>query len=73
MITSTQIQDTESFALIAVLLFKLLSRKVLLINRKGNGHNLYKSIKHQPSGNVEQNFPIESKVTNNMEKSYSID
>ena len=48
MITSTQIQDTESFALIAVLLFKLLSRKVLLINRKGNGHNLYKSTSISP-------------------------
>ena len=36
-------------------------------------HNLYKSIKHQPSGNVEQNSPFESKVINNMEKSYTID
>ena len=36
-------------------------------------HNLYKSIKHQPSGNVEQNFPFKSKVINNMEKSYKIE
>ena len=34
MITSTQITDTESFAFIAVLVFTLMSRKVLFINRK---------------------------------------
>ena len=34
MIASTQIRSTETFAFIAVLDFKLLSRKVLFINRK---------------------------------------
>ena len=34
MITSTQITNTEFCAFIAVLVFKLLSRKVLLINKK---------------------------------------
>ena len=36
MIASTQIANTEIFAFIAVLVFKLLSRKVLFINRKDN-------------------------------------
>ena len=36
MIVSTQIINTESFALLAVLVFKLLSRKVLFINGKDN-------------------------------------
>ena len=36
MITPTQITNTEIFALISVLVFKLESRKVLLINRKDN-------------------------------------
>ena len=36
MIASTQITNTEIFAFIAVLIFKLLSRKVLFINRKDN-------------------------------------
>ena len=37
MITSTQITNTEIFAFIAVLVFKLLlSRKVLFMNRKDN-------------------------------------
>ena len=36
MITLSQITDTEIFALIAVLAFKLLSGKVLLINGKNN-------------------------------------
>ena len=36
MIVSTQITNTEIFAFIAVLVFKLLSRKVLFINRKDN-------------------------------------
>ena len=36
MITSTQITNTEIFAFIAVLVFKLLSRKVLFTNRKDN-------------------------------------
>ena len=36
MIASTQISNTEFFAFIAVLVFKLLSRKVLFINRKDN-------------------------------------
>ena len=34
MAASAQITSTDIFALIAVLLFKLLSRKVLFINRK---------------------------------------
>ena len=36
MIALTQITNTEIFAFIAVLVFKLLSRKVLFINRKDN-------------------------------------
>ena len=36
MIASTQIRNTEIVASIAVLVFKLLNRKVLLINRKEN-------------------------------------
>ena len=36
MISSTQITNTEIFASIAVPVFKLLSRKVLFINRKDN-------------------------------------
>ena len=34
MIASTQLTNTEIFAFMAVLVFKLLSRKVLFINRK---------------------------------------
>ena len=36
MITSKQITNTEIFAFIAVVVFKLLSRKILFINRKDN-------------------------------------
>ena len=36
MIASTQITNTESFGFIAFLVFKLLSSKVLFINRKDN-------------------------------------
>ena len=36
MIGSTQITNTEIVAFISVLVFRLLSRKVLFINRKGN-------------------------------------
>ena len=36
MIASTQITNTEIFASLAVLFFKFLSRKVLLIYRKDN-------------------------------------
>ena len=36
MITSIQITNTEIFTIIAVLLFKLLSRKVLFTNREDN-------------------------------------
>ena len=36
MIASTQIANTEIFTFIGVLVFKLLSRKVLLKNRKDN-------------------------------------
>ena len=36
MIASTQITNTEIFAFIAVLVFKLLSLKVLFINREDN-------------------------------------
>ena len=38
MIASTQIINTEIFAFIASAVFKLLSRKVLFINRKGDGN-----------------------------------
>ena len=38
MIASTQITNTEIFAFIAVLVFKLLSRKVLFINKKDNSN-----------------------------------
>ena len=41
MIASTQITNTDIFAFIAVLVFKLLSRKVLFINKKDN-RNCYK-------------------------------
>ena len=34
MIASTQISNTKIFAFIVVLVFKLLSRKILFINRK---------------------------------------
>ena len=40
MITLTQATNTEIFAFIAVLAFKLLNRKVLFINRKDNGNSL---------------------------------
>ena len=36
MVVQTQITNTEIFASIAALGFKLLSNKVLFINRKGN-------------------------------------
>ena len=36
MIPSTQVTNTGNFAFIVVLVFKLLSRKVLFINRKDN-------------------------------------
>ena len=36
MIAWTKISNTEAFAFIAVVVFKLLSRKVLFINRKDN-------------------------------------
>ena len=36
MIASTEISNTEIFAIITVLVFKSLSRKVLFINRKDN-------------------------------------
>ena len=36
MIASTRITNTEIFAFTAVLVFKLLSRKVLFINKKDN-------------------------------------
>ena len=39
MFVLTQITNTESFAFIAALVFKLLSRKVLFINKKDNGAN----------------------------------
>ena len=39
MIASTQITNIENSAIIAVVVFKLLSRKVLLINRKDNRNN----------------------------------
>ena len=36
MIASTKIKNTEIFAFMAVQVFKLLSRKVVFINRKDN-------------------------------------
>ena len=36
MIDSTQVTNSEIFAFIAILVFKLLSRKVLFINRVDN-------------------------------------
>ena len=36
MIVSTQITNSEIFAFIGVLVFKLLSHKILFINRKDN-------------------------------------
>ena len=36
MIASTQITNSDIFAFIAALVFKLMSRKVLFINRKDN-------------------------------------
>ena len=36
MIASTQIRNNETFAFVASLVFKLLSRKDLFINRKDN-------------------------------------
>ena len=38
MIAETQMPHTESFVFIAVLAFKLLSLKILFINRKDNGN-----------------------------------
>ena len=38
MFTSTQTTNTESFTFIAVLVFKLISLKVLFINKKDNGN-----------------------------------
>ena len=43
MIASSQITNTEILAVIAVLIFKLLSCKVLFINRKDNRNKLLKS------------------------------
>ena len=40
MTASTQITNTEIFAFIAGLVFKPLSRRVLLINRKDNRNHL---------------------------------
>ena len=37
MIAFTQITNTKIFGIIAALVFKLISRKVLFINRKDNG------------------------------------
>ena len=38
MIASTQITNAEIFAFIAVLVLKLLSHKVLFVNRENNGN-----------------------------------
>ena len=38
MTASTQKANTEIFAFIAVLVFKLMNRKVIFINRKDNGN-----------------------------------
>ena len=42
MIASTQGRNSETFEFIAVLVFKLLSRKVLIINKKKNNRNFLK-------------------------------
>ena len=42
MIDSTQIENTEMVAFTAVLVFKLLSHKVLLINKK---YNMLKTVR----------------------------
>ena len=44
MIASTQITNNEIFAAIAVLVFKLLSRKGLFINRKDNRNYFFKKM-----------------------------
>ena len=44
MIASTQTTNTEIFAFIAVLVVKLLSRKVLFINRKAARVNYCKTV-----------------------------
>ena len=42
MVPSTHITNTEIFAFIAVLVFKLMSRKILFINRKEDDRNCSK-------------------------------
>ena len=56
MIASRQIRNTEIFAFIAVLVFKLLSRKVLFINRKDNSSRLLSKKISNFMGKLLQNY-----------------
>ena len=55
MVASAQITNAEIFTFIAVLVFKLLSRKVLLINRKDKSRLLFKK-KANFTGKLLQNY-----------------
>ena len=62
MIASTQITNTEIFTIIAVLVFKLLSRKVLFTNRKDKkkllkSRLLFKKIANS-TGKLLQNYKL---------------
>ena len=62
MIASTQITNTEIFTIIAVLVFKLLSRKVLFTNRKDKkkllkSRPLFKKIANS-TGKLLQNYKL---------------
>ena len=56
MIASTQATNTEIFAIIAVLVFKLLSRKVLITNKKDSG-NCWKRILFKKMENFTGKLP----------------
>ena len=55
MIPSTQIINTEMFAFIAVVAFRLLSNKVLLVNRKDNRN--YKNLLFKKIANFTGKLP----------------
>ena len=62
MIASTQLTNTEIFTIIAVLVFKLLSRKVLFTNRKDKkkllkSRLLFKKIANS-TGKLLQNYKL---------------
>ena len=62
MIASTQITNTEIFTIIAVLVFKLLSRRVLFTNRKDKkkllkSRLLFKKIANS-TGKLLQNYKL---------------